>query len=85
MDAFQRRKAITSVDTIYQECDYITVHVPLLDSTRQMINKDSLGQMKDGVVILNFARDLLVNDDDMAEALASGRVKRYITDFRMQK
>ena len=72
---------ITSVDTIYQECDYITVHVPLLDSTRQMINKDSLGQMKDGVVILNFARDLLVNDDDMAEALASGRVKRYITDF----
>lgn len=66
---------------IYQECDYITVHVPLLDSTRQMINKDSLGQMKDGVVILNFARDLLVNDDDMAEALASGRVKRYITDF----
>ena len=74
-------KHITSVDMIYQECDYITVHVPLLDSTRQMINKDSLGQMKDGVVILNFARDLLVNDDDMAEALASGRVKRYITDF----
>ena len=74
-------KHITSVDTIYQECDYITVHVPLLDSTRQMINKDSLGQMKDGVVILNFARDLLVNDDDMAEALASGRVKHYITDF----
>ena len=74
-------KHITSVDTIYQEGDYIPVHVPLLDSTRQMINKDSLGQMKDGVVILNFARDLLVNDDDMAEALASGRVKRYITDF----
>ena len=74
-------KHITSVDRFYQECDYITVHVPLLDSTRQMINKDSLGQMKDGVVILNFARDLLVNDDDMAEALASGRVKRYITDF----
>ena len=74
-------KHTTSLDTICQECDYITVHVPLLDSTRQMINKDSLGQMKDGVVILNFARDLLVNDDDMAEALASGRVKRYITDF----
>ena len=74
-------KHITSVVTINQECDYITVHEPLLDSTRQMINKDSLGQMKDGVVILNFARDLLVNDDDMAEALASGRVKRYITDF----
>ena len=74
-------KHITSVDTIYQECDYITVHVPLLDSTRGMINGQTIGQMKDGVVVLNFARDTLVNDDDMAEALASGRVKRYITDF----
>ena len=72
---------ITSVDTIYKECDYITVHVPLLDSTREMINEKSLDMMKDGVVILNFARDLLVNDDDMEKALKSGRVKRYITDF----
>ena len=71
----------TSLDTIYQECDYITVHVPLADGTRGMINKESLAQMKDGVVILNFARDLLVNDDDMAEALKSGKVKRYVTDF----
>lgn len=74
-------KHITSADTIYQECDYITVHVPLMDSTKGMINKESIAQMKDGVVILNFARDLLVNDDDMAEALASGKVKRYVTDF----
>lgn len=74
-------KHITTVDSIYQECDYITVHVPLADKTRGMINRESLGQMKDGVVILNFARDLLVNDDDMAEALASGKVKRYVTDF----
>lgn len=74
-------KHITSVDTIYQECDYITVHVPLLDSTREMINKTTLAEMKDGVIILNFARDLLVNDDDMAEALKSGKVKRYISDF----
>ena len=72
---------ITSVDTIYKECDYITVHVPLLDSTREMINEKSLDMMKDGVVILNFARDLLVNDNDMEKALKSGRVKRYITDF----
>lgn len=72
---------ITSADSIYRECDYITVHVPLLDSTRGMINKDSFEQMKEGVVILNFARDLLVNDDDMAEALASGKVKHYVTDF----
>ena len=74
-------KHITSVETIYRECDYITVHVPLLDSTRGMINRESLGMMKDGVVILNYARDLLVNDDDMAAALASGRVARYMTDF----
>lgn len=74
-------KHITAVDSIYQECDYITVHVPLADKTRGMINCESLKQMKDGVVILNFARDLLVNDDDMAVALASGKVKRYVTDF----
>lgn len=74
-------KHITSADTIYKECDYITVHVPLMDSTRGMINKASLELMKDGVVILNFARDLLVNDKDMAEALACGKVKRYVSDF----
>lgn len=72
---------IMDADTIYRECDYITVHVPLLDSTRGMINRESLGAMKEGVVILNYARDLLVNDDDMAEALASGKVRRYVTDF----
>lgn len=74
-------KHITSVDIIYHDCDYITVHVPLLDSTRNMINKSTLDQMKDGVVILNYARDLLVNDDDMAEALESGKVRRYVSDF----
>lgn len=74
-------KHTTSLDTIYQECDYITVHVPALDSTRGMINKDAFAQMKDGVVIMNFARDILVNEDDMAEALKSGRVKTYVTDF----
>lgn len=78
-------KHITAADIIYRECDYITVHVPLLDSTRGMINKANLDQMKDGVVILNFARDLLVNDDDMAEALKSGKVGRYVTDFPNQK
>lgn len=74
-------KHITSVDIIYQECDYITVHVPLLDSTRGMINGQTIGQMKDGVVILNFARDLLVDDDAMAAALETGKVRRYVTDF----
>lgn len=74
-------KHTTSLDTIYQECDYITVHVPALDSTKGMINKDAFAQMKDGVVIMNFARDILVNEDDMAEALKSGRVRTYVTDF----
>ena len=74
-------KHITSLDTIYQECDYITVHVPLLDSTRGMINAETIKQMKDGVAVLNFARDLLVDDDAMAEALESGKVRCYVTDF----
>ena len=74
-------KHITSVDTIYQECDYITVHVPLLDSTKDMINAETIGQMKDGVVVLNFARDLLVDDDAMTVALEAGKVRRYVTDF----
>lgn len=72
---------ITSVETIYRECDYITIHVPLLDSTRGMIKSESIAQMKNGVVILNFSRDVLVNEDDMAEALAAGKVKCYVTDF----
>lgn len=74
-------KHTTSLDTIFQECDYITLHVPALDSTKGMINKNALEQMKDGVVVLNFARDLLVDEDAMAKALASGKVKHYMTDF----
>ncbi len=74
-------KHITNVEDIYKECDYITVHVPALDSTKGMINKDAFALMKDGVKILNFARDILVNDDDMIEALASGKVSKYVTDF----
>lgn len=74
-------KHITDVETIYRECDYITLHVPLLDSTREMINQSSMSRMKDGVVILNFARDLLVNDEDMAAAVRSGKVGHYVTDF----
>lgn len=74
-------KHITSVDTIYQECDYITLHLPLIDSTKGMVNKSALERMKDGVVVLNFSRDVLVNEDDMAEALETGKVKKYVTDF----
>ena len=78
-------KHTTSLDMICQECDYITLHVPAVDSTKGMINKAAIEQMKDGVVLLNFARDLLVNEDDLAEALKSGKVKKYVTDFANPK
>ena len=68
-------------EEIYENCDIISLHVPLLDDTKHMINAESLAKMKDGVILLNFARDLLVDDEAMAEALRSGKVKRYITDF----
>lgn len=70
-----------SEEQIYAECDYITLHVPALAETKGKINKETLAMMKDGVVILNFSRDVIVNDADMAEALKSGKVKHYVTDF----
>ena len=74
-------KHIEHIEDIYRECDYITIHVPALDSTKGMLNKEAFDMMKDGVRILNFARDVLVNDEDIKAALASGRVKKYVTDF----
>ena len=68
-------------DEIYANSDIITLHVPLLEDTKKMINRDAIAKMKDGVIILNFARDSLVDDDAMAEALTSGKVARYVTDF----
>ncbi len=62
-------------------CDYITIHVPVMDSTKGMINAEAFEQMKDGVIFLNFARDKLVNDQDLIAALNSGKVKKYVTDF----
>ena len=72
---------VKSRDEIYSQCDIITLHVPLLDDTRKMINAEAISKMKDGVIILNFARDLLVDDDAMFDALKSGKVARYVTDF----
>ena len=72
-------------EEIYANCDVITLHVPLLKDTEKMINEEALSKMKDGVIILNFARDLLVDDDAMAKALASGKVARYVTDFPNEK
>ena len=70
-----------TVDELYKECDYITIHVPALEDTKGMIDKNAIGLMKDGVVILNLARDVLVNQDDIVDALVSGKVRCYVTDF----
>ncbi|MCQ2492449.1 MAG: 3-phosphoglycerate dehydrogenase family protein [Lachnospiraceae bacterium] len=72
---------IQNVEDIYRECDYITMHLPLLDSTKGMINKETIAMMKDGVKILNFARGGLVDSNDICEALDAGKVGRYVTDF----
>ncbi len=78
-------KVVKTNEEVYKECDYITVHVPALDSTKGMINKDMIAMMKDGAIVLNFARDVLVNDDDMVAALESGKVAKYITDIPTAK
>lgn len=74
-------KHVEKVEEIYKECDYITIHVPLLDSTKGSINREAISMMKDGVVVINYARDLLVSETDMLEALKNGKVSRYVSDF----
>lgn len=74
-------KHVVNVDDIYAECDYITIHVPLMDSTKNYINKDAIAKMKDGVVLLNFARDLLVEEKEVLAAIESGKIARYVSDF----
>lgn len=77
----QRVHHAGSLEELYGNCDYLTLHLPAVDGTKGMVNADALGKMKDGVRILNFARDLLVKDEDMKAALESGKVKCYVTDF----
>lgn len=74
-------KLVKEREEVFRGCDYITVHVPLLDDTKEMINADTISMMKDGVIILNFARDLLVKEDAVIEGLASGKIAGYATDF----
>ena len=74
-------KHVINVDEIYENCDVITIHVPLLDSTREMINEDAISKMKDGVILLNFARDLLVDEEAVLAGIEKGRVRKYVSDF----
>lgn len=74
-------KHISAVEEIYRECDYITIHVPLLDDTKKMLNEEAFNQMKDGVIVLNFARDLLVDEEAILKAIKAGKVKKYVSDF----
>ena len=77
----QSVKHCKNVEAIYSACDFITVHVPALESTKGMINADAIAMMKRGVIIINAARDALVNEKDMLVALESGKVRKYVTDF----
>ena len=72
---------INDINMIYRDCDYITIHVPLTDATKKMIGKEEIAQMKEDVVLLKFARDLLVDEEAVCEALKAGKMKKYVTDF----
>ncbi|MDR2888505.1 MAG: phosphoglycerate dehydrogenase [Lachnospiraceae bacterium] len=74
-------KHVLNLDEIFTQCDYITIHVPLLESTKGCINEEAIGKMKEGVIILNFARDLLVDEAAVLAAIKTGKIRKYVTDF----
>ena len=77
----RRINHVNSLDEIFENCDFITIHVPALDSTKGMINKEAIDKMKDGVIILNFARDVLCDEKAVVEAIKAGKVRKYVSDF----
>lgn len=74
-------KHVTNIDDIFAQCDYITIHVPLMDSTKNTINADAIAKMKDGVIILNFARDLLCDENAILDGIKAGKIRKYVSDF----
>lgn len=72
---------VKEIERIYKRCDYITIHVPAMDSTRHYIDEDAINMMKHGVVVINMARDILVDEEAMVKALDAGKVSRYVSDF----
>lgn len=74
-------KHVLNVEEIYENCDIITIHVPLLDSTRGMVDKAAIEKMKKGVILLNFSRDSLVKEEDVLEGIRGGKIRKYVSDF----
>lgn len=74
-------KHVLDVNEIYEQCDFITIHVPLMDATKGMINAEAISRMKDGVILLNFARDLLVEEEAVLDGIEAGKIRRYVSDF----
>ena len=72
---------VLNVDDIYKNCDFITVHVPLLDSTKHMIGKEAISKMKKGVILVNMARDQLVDEEAVVASIEAGKIRRYVSDF----
>ena len=72
---------VLNVDDIYKDCDFITIHVPLLDSTKHMIDKEAISKMKKGVILVNMARDQLVDEEAVVASIESGKIRRYVSDF----
>jgi D-3-phosphoglycerate dehydrogenase len=76
---------VENVEDLYKHCDYITIHTPLTDETRDMINDKAIAMMQDGVRIINYARGEVVNEDAIIKALNSGKVARYVADFPTER
>ena len=74
-------KHVMDVHEIYEQCDFITIHVPLMEATKGMVNAEAIGRMKDGVILLNFARDLLVDEKAVLDGIAAGKIRKYVSDF----
>lgn len=74
-------KHVMDVNEIYEQCDFITIHVPLMEATKGMVNAEAIGRMRDGVILLNFARDLLVDEKAVLDGIAAGKIRKYVSDF----
>lgn len=74
-------KHVLNVDEIYENCDIITIHVPLMDATKGMLNQEAISKMKDGVILMNFARDILADENAVLEGIKAGKIRKYVSDF----